>query len=79
MKTITFNKKLALNKKTIVNLTNNEMNQVNAGVDTTFAGSCTSEPVTSCGTSWDVCDPTICATICDWTEQPRCTFGCAPE
>ena len=69
-------KRLALHKNTVANLDRSEMSNV-VGRGTLFAGSCDSEY--PCGTSWDVCDPTICATICDWTEQAHCTFGCPPE
>jgi len=36
MKKKAFHKKLSLNKKTVVNIDNNEMNTIKAGVDTLY-------------------------------------------
>jgi len=69
MKTKKLSKKLGLNKKTIANLNKSEMEMANGGACSLFV-SCTSEY--PCNTSWDVCDPTNCSTICDWTERPTC-------
>lgn len=76
MKTKKFMKRLALNKKTIANLNSNQMKSVIGG-ESGDPPSCPTHP--NCGTSWDVCDPTICATVCNWTQQALCTLGCPPE
>jgi len=56
MKTKKFNKKLALNKKTVVNLDGSMMNGVKGGTDTYY----------TCPTGF-----TVCRTACV-TECPRC-------
>lgn len=57
----TFDKKLVLNKKTIANITNGEMNAVKAGVDTLYicsgrtCGACPATlPIMGCVTE-DMC------------------------
>lgn len=59
MKTKQFNKRLSLNKKTVVNLSNNELNNVQGGVFTleTVCRACNTEGI--------ACRPT---TRCNWAE-----------
>ena len=76
MKARKFAKRLTLNKETIANLSNGEMKSLIGRGESTFATSCTSEY--PCNTTWDVCDPTMCATVCNYTEAAYCTFGCPP-
>jgi hypothetical protein len=64
MKTKTFSKKLELNKKTISNLDNNEMDAVHGGTGETFAGfTCN---LTNCASVCPTCIPTImtCPPLC---------------
>jgi hypothetical protein len=79
MKVKNFRKRLILNKKTIVNLNNNEMKSIKGGVTDTF-GECNTEncsEVESCG-------PASCDSYCWYTnvvlclpsEPQQCTSAC---
>ena len=66
MKTKKFSKRLALNKKTIANLANAEMNAVKGGYETEIAAYCESEICSVIYTFCDdVCPYTRVRTICD--------------
>lgn len=68
MKTKSFHKKLSLNKNTVVNLDNNDMDKLKGGETTLTCG--------ACGTLVS-CYPThckTCMTLCDdcFTQAPPC-------
>ncbi|MCI0470841.1 MAG: class I lanthipeptide [Candidatus Aminicenantes bacterium] len=60
MKNKNFNKKLVLNKKTIIDLNNNEMNKLYGGVETQTPTVCRTRCVTNC----DTC-PSVGLRTCD--------------
>jgi natural product precursor len=60
MKNKNFNKKLVLNKKTIVDLDNTEMNNLRGGVETETPTICRTRCVSNC----DTC-PTVGLRTCD--------------
>lgn len=63
MKTIRLNKTLTLNKKTIVNLDNENMNALKGGINTL-------------GTICPSCDSCLSECVCPNTEPPLCTLTC---
>ena len=66
MKTKKINKRLTLNKKTIVNLANAEMNAAKGGYETEIGAYCDSEICSVIHTFCDdVCPFTRIRTICD--------------
>ena len=58
MKPKVFNKKLSLNKKTIADLKNGEMNNVHGGINDTVAISCTCVITGGCCPTQITCGPT---------------------
>ncbi len=73
MKTKKFNSKLSLNKKTIANLNNHELNYVRGGDTAPSACKCDSEIA--------ICQPTgACTATCGETDE-WCTnqYTCAPR
>ena len=75
MKTKRFQKRLTLNKKTVVNLNSNEKQGVKGGAPYTLIGTCSC--VGGCGTLGNTCE-TYCGTCgdtCD-TCSPSCGGTC---
>lgn len=70
MKPKTFNKKLAINKRTVANLGNKEMNAVNAavGIETSKVPicwvSCLGSCEITCRVTCDTCTCSVCQTQC---------------
>jgi len=60
MKTKIFNKKLSLNKKTVADLNNKEMQGVHGGAETVERTIC----ITKCATDCPVCTITRCTVCC---------------
>jgi bacteriocin-like protein len=69
MKKVKFNGKLSLNKETIANLNNNELNNVKGGAEDTKGPNCVINTKASCG-SCGVCPTTDLWSDCYSNRKP---------